>query len=121
MPGYSVNDGWLLYTGDLGGRDITVCGEVSNIVIDVTSGCWSSTQIVDVRAKLSPANLTWETTDTHHTAGQALWYAIRDWPDRKKKRELPVELQALLDLARRHQAEYDELREALSILRALGG
>jgi hypothetical protein len=125
VPGYSISDGWLLYVGRLGGKDVTVVGDVSHVEITIASGGFPYTQNnMYVNATMIPAGqgaLLWDTTDSDDSAGRALWERVRDWTDRRKERKVPVELQALLDLARRHQAEYDDLREKLAILRALGG
>ena len=101
VSNYSVDGGVLLYVGKLGGQDITLTGTTSCISISATRDWipFYATNTMHVQASMDSADLKWETGAT----------------------VLPVDPQALLALAKRHQAEYDELRESFAVLRALGG
>jgi hypothetical protein len=50
-----------------------------------------------------------------------MWEALQTWPDETAGRRWPVAMEALLELAGRHPGEYEEIREAVAVLRALGG
>ncbi len=97
----SVNSrgGVLLYAGELGGKEITLTGKTSYIGISMTRDPFYAANTTHVNASMDAADLKWETGET----------------------ALPVDPEALLELARKHRAEYDGLRERLAVLRALKG
>jgi hypothetical protein len=95
----NTNGGVLLYAGKLGGKDITLSGTTTYVSISMTRDPFYAANTTHVQATMDAAGLTWET-------GVPV---------------LPVDPEALLELARKHRAEYEDLREKLAILRALGG
>lgn len=90
--------GILLYAGELGGQQITLTGKADYISMSSTRDPFYSLNVIHVSASLNPADMKWETETT----------------------KLTVDPEALVALARNHRAEYDELRERMAILRALG-
>ena len=86
--------GWLTYTGP----DVAITGKVIS---------WEITTHHQYR---HPVSATFELAEPWLTRG-----ATQGWP-----RDTP-DMLALLTLARRHQAEYEQLREAEHVLHALGG
>jgi len=95
----NTDGGVLLYVGKLGGKDITLTGTTTYIAITMTRDPFYAANTTHVSASMDAAGLKWET-------GVPV---------------LPVDPEALLELARKHRAEYEDLREKLAILRALGG
>ena len=91
--------GVLLYSGELGGQDITLSGKTDYISMSATRDPFYNLNTYTVSGTLNPASMKWETEAT----------------------ALPVDPEALVALARNHRAEYDELRERMAVLRALGG
>jgi len=91
--------GVLLYAGELGGQEITLSGKTDYISMSASRDPFYPLNVIHVSASLNPADMKWETEQT----------------------KLPVDPEALVALARNHRAEYDELRERMAVLRALGG
>jgi hypothetical protein len=107
-PWYS---GWLLFTGQLG-AEYTITGDTCGIEVGMDYD--SSGNRVRLKCELYRPVFRKEPYP-----GASLWPALQTWetPDRR----FPPDILALRELVRRHQAEFDDIRESEAVLRALGG
>lgn len=107
--------GWLMYAGSLGGIEGAVAGDAYAVNISVDYERFGGMR-VRLDTELSRALVVQKIPRE-----QAMWEALQRWPDEQAGRRWPADMEALHELAKRHPEEYAELREAVAVLRALGG
>lgn len=108
--------GKLLFTGDIGGLDGFISATVHRFSIESRrSGPWDAPEIT-AAFDLSRVEIQ------HGPDDGALWRTLNGWvKENPRDHKWPPDVVALLELARRHPEEYEELREGEAVIRALGG
>lgn len=106
---------WILAAGNFLGQPAAVAGP-AHLDLQIQHSV-NGPVSVTVRAELGyrPAVFQGGPLDDQ------VWRAVQSWPDEQARRRQPAELEALLELADRHRAEYASLREKIGVIRALGG
>jgi hypothetical protein len=98
--------GWLLFTGNFGGRDTTLSGDVTSFEFSADHRLYGSSY--RLTCDLSVPVLA----RTERYPGESMWAALQSWKAGGPERRWPPEIAAMLELARNHPEEYKRLREA---------
>lgn len=113
--------GWLLYANpDISGGTV-LAGDVMQFELSAEHAYGG--MAIRVACEMMPGASIRQGAGSGTSLEALMWDALQSWPEPgiRDGRRWPPEMMALLELARRHPEEYEELREGEAVLRALGG
>jgi len=121
MSRFHYRQGWLLYANPEIRQGMVVSGDV--LTFELSAERSFGGMSLRVTCELPGASLRQSVPASPRTLEQLMWEALQSWPEpgARDGRRWPPEMEALLELAKRHPEEYEELREGAAVFRALGG